>query len=209
MCRFFPSNAAIQAHINGFVTAWTNRPTLSPYIQLTLLHNMLLPCRFFPSNAAIQARINGFVTAWTKGSDLVQFTPKGLAYSGPWGSLRHVGNAMFLMKAYAAKASLKALSPAAKREIDCAVRQQLGYMLGDSGRSFVVGYGVDPPQRPHHRCDENGCSQLFWSCCNVQLPTQQCCMQWVQQRGGCAIAAGCCDSVIPKLGNVPASGLCV
>jgi len=24
-------------------------------------------------------------------------------------------------------------------------------MLGDTGRSFVVGYGVNPPQKPHHR----------------------------------------------------------
>uniref|UniRef100_A0A383V7Y8 Endoglucanase n=1 Tax=Tetradesmus obliquus TaxID=3088 RepID=A0A383V7Y8_TETOB len=107
--------------------------------------------RFFPNNAAFQARIDGFIKAWTKGSDLVTFTPKGLAYSGPWGSLRHVGNAMFLMKAYAARASPKQLSPAVKKEIDCAVRQQLRYILGDSGRSFVVGYGVNPPQRPHHR----------------------------------------------------------
>jgi hypothetical protein len=43
-----------------------------------------------------------FVRAWTEGvSDIVKFTPKGLAYSGPWGSLRHVGNAMFLLKAFA------------------------------------------------------------------------------------------------------------
>ena len=27
----------------------------------------------------------------------------------------------------------------------------MGYILGDTGRSFVVGYGVNPPQRPHHR----------------------------------------------------------
>jgi hypothetical protein len=107
--------------------------------------------RFFPSNTAFQARIDGFINSWTKGSALVTFTPKGLAYSGPWGSLRHVGNAMFILKAYAARASPKQLSPAVKREIDCTVRQQLGYILGDSGRSFVVGYGVNPPQRPHHR----------------------------------------------------------
>jgi hypothetical protein len=113
--------------------------------------SLVTSCRFFPTNAAIQSRINGFITSWTKGSALVTFTPKGLAYSGPWGSLRHVGNAMFLLKAYAARASPKVLSPAVKRDIDCAVWQQLGYILGDSGRSFVVGYGVNPPQRPHHR----------------------------------------------------------
>jgi endoglucanase len=28
---------------------------------------------------------------------------------------------------------------------------QLDYALGSSGRSFVVGFGVSPPTRPHHR----------------------------------------------------------
>lgn len=30
-------------------------------------------------------------------------------------------------------------------------RQQIGYALGNTGRSFVVGFGINPPQRPHHR----------------------------------------------------------
>lgn len=30
-------------------------------------------------------------------------------------------------------------------------KNQIGYVLGDSGRSFVVGIGVNPPQSPHHR----------------------------------------------------------
>ena len=29
-------------------------------------------------------------------------------------------------------------------------KKQIHYMLGDSGRSFVVGFGHNPPQRPHH-----------------------------------------------------------
>ena len=32
-------------------------------------------------------------------------------------------------------------------------RSQIHYILGDNelGRSYVVGFGSDPPQRPHHR----------------------------------------------------------
>ena len=30
-------------------------------------------------------------------------------------------------------------------------KSQLGYLLGDSGKSFVVGFGEDPPTRPYHR----------------------------------------------------------
>ena len=29
-------------------------------------------------------------------------------------------------------------------------RSQIDYMLGDSGRSYVVGFGHNPPTRPHH-----------------------------------------------------------
>jgi hypothetical protein len=30
-------------------------------------------------------------------------------------------------------------------------KSQIGYALGDTGRSFVVGFGVNPPTQPHHR----------------------------------------------------------
>ena len=28
---------------------------------------------------------------------------------------------------------------------------QINYMLGDGGRSYVVGFGNNPPTQPHHR----------------------------------------------------------
>jgi hypothetical protein len=30
-------------------------------------------------------------------------------------------------------------------------KKQIDYILGDSGRSYVVGYGNNPPTHPHHR----------------------------------------------------------
>lgn len=36
-----------------------------------------------------------------------------------------------------------------KKYIDFA-RRQINYMLGDSGRSYVVGYGMNWPQKPYH-----------------------------------------------------------
>jgi hypothetical protein len=30
-------------------------------------------------------------------------------------------------------------------------KTQINYILGDAGRSFVVGYGNNPPTHPHHR----------------------------------------------------------
>ena len=29
--------------------------------------------------------------------------------------------------------------------------KQMHYILGDTGRSYVCGFGVNPPVRPHHR----------------------------------------------------------
>jgi hypothetical protein len=180
----------------------------------------------------------------------VTFTPKGLGYSGPWGSLRHVGNALFLMKAYAA-GNPKSLKGADKvrvacaacvacvacsltlctdahacptrphtqrttqhnttrttrthhthththhthkphththththttttttkqRAIDCTVKSQLGYILGDTGRSFVVGYGTNPPTQPHHRsssCPSPLSAPCEWAAFNNPGPNPQ------------------------------------
>lgn len=72
-------------------------------------------------------------------------TPKGLVLINEWGSLRHAANAAFgcLLVADSGlgdSASIKAFA-----------KQQIDYALGSTGRSFVVGFGVNPPQMPHHR----------------------------------------------------------
>ena len=33
----------------------------------------------------------------------------------------------------------------------CFARQQMNYLYGVHGHSFITDWGVDPPQRPHHR----------------------------------------------------------
>lgn len=48
-------------------------------------HALLLAaasCRLFPNNALAAERLNTFTNAWIKGVDGVEYTPKGLAYSG-------------------------------------------------------------------------------------------------------------------------------
>ncbi|XP_037094013.1 endoglucanase 15-like [Pollicipes pollicipes] len=70
-------------------------------------------------------------------------TPKGLVWLNQWGSLRHAGNVAFICVA-AAKAGL---NPDSYRQM---AEQQLNYIFGDSGRSYVVGFGNNPPVRAHH-----------------------------------------------------------
>ncbi|KAK8384973.1 hypothetical protein O3P69_014502 [Scylla paramamosain] len=70
-------------------------------------------------------------------------TPKGLVYLSQWGSLRYAANVAFVC--------LRAADLGIKSETYRTFgKQQIHYMLGSTGRSFVVGFGNNPPQRPHH-----------------------------------------------------------
>ena len=46
---------------------------------------------------------------------------------------------------------LERLSPEEKENFYALGKSQIDYILGDSGRSFVVGFGESPPKNPHHR----------------------------------------------------------
>lgn len=79
----------------------------------------------------------------------VAYSPGGQAVLDQWGSLRYAANTAFVALVYAdaiSDATLKA------RYHDFAV-QQINYALGANplNRSFVVGFGNNPPRNPHHR----------------------------------------------------------
>jgi len=86
---------------------------------------------------------------WTVGTadGRVRTTAGGLAFLDTWGSLRYAANTSFMALVYA-----DTVRDHGGRYHDFAVRQ-IRYMLGDNpaGRSYVVGYGVNPPKNPHHR----------------------------------------------------------
>lgn len=96
--------------------------------------------------------VEDFVSTWLMsnmdGYAGPKYTPKGLAWYTPWGSLRHSANAAFLMLAHA-KENIKDVNQ--QKRIACFAHKQLRYMLGSAGRSYVVGYGKNPPMQPHHR----------------------------------------------------------
>lgn len=73
-------------------------------------------------------------------------TGKGLIWvsSSEWGSLRYAAN--FAMYA----TQLVHYDIMANEMFDFA-ESQINYILGDTGRSYVVGYGTNPPQKCHHR----------------------------------------------------------
>jgi endoglucanase len=88
---------------------------------------------------------------WTTGVDgqKVTTTPGGLAWLDTWGSLRYSMNTSLFAFLYGDKVASGAKQ---KTYRDFAIRQ-IHYVLGDNPakRSYVVGFGLNPPTKPHHR----------------------------------------------------------
>ena len=79
----------------------------------------------------------------------VSYTPGGLAHLDTWGPLRYSMNAAFLALVYSDSINDTAL----KQKYYNFAKSQIDYALGSNpeNRSYVVGFGKNPPQRPHHR----------------------------------------------------------
>ncbi len=82
------------------------------------------------------------------GGESVNYTPKGLAWIDQWGSLRYATTAAFIAASYAEGG--RCPSGKVKAYTDFC-ESQINYALGSTGRSFVVGFGKNPPEHPHHR----------------------------------------------------------
>ncbi|MCY9399216.1 glycoside hydrolase family 9 protein [Bacillus haynesii] len=131
---------------------WPYRWTLSwddvTYGAQLLLARLTNDSRF---TASVERNLDYCSTGYKNNgsTERITYTPGGLAWLEQWGSLRYASNAAFLAFVYSdwVKDAGKA-----KRYRDFAV-QQMNYMLGDNPqqRSFIVGYGTNPPRHPHHR----------------------------------------------------------
>lgn len=87
---------------------------------------------------------------WTTGynGERIKYTPKGLAWLDQWGALRYATTTAFLACVYSDWENCD--KDKAKVYMDFA-KSQANYALGSTGRSFVVGFGENPPKKPHHR----------------------------------------------------------
>ena len=88
---------------------------------------------------------------WTVGYNgkRIQYTPGGLAWLDTWGSLRYATTAAFLASVYADCIDDATL----KSRYESFAKSQIDYCLGSNPnkRSYVCGFGTNPPQHPHHR----------------------------------------------------------
>lgn len=103
-------------------------------------------------------QVEGWLDNWVSGS--IQKTPGGLAWLDQWGSLRYAANTAFLAFVYGDTVNDK------NGTYTGFAAGQLDYILGDNPnqRSYVVGFGNNPPINPHHRAAHGSTTN------NINLP---------------------------------------
>ena len=99
-------------------------------------------------------------TSWT-GDSGIAYTPSGLAWIRSWGPIRYAANTAFAALAYIKCTDV----PDVKKKLYYNwAKSQIDYALGNNElkRSYVCGFGTNPPVKPHHRSmhgpylDDNG-----------------------------------------------------
>eukprot|EP01135_Chromosphaera_perkinsii_P004269 Nk52_evm21s273 gene=Nk52_evmTU21s273 len=142
---------------DGWAFSWDNKRIA---LQLLLAREVRRP---YYINAFESSMNRWLPMEWkdadkTKRTEDVTYTPKGLAWRDEWGTNRYAANMAFLALVYANildphmmywDYTYHTREPAAKYRHWA--RNQMDYLLGSSGRSYVVGMGHNPPARPHHR----------------------------------------------------------
>lgn len=111
---------------------------------------------------AIETHLD-FWTVGTASGERITYTPQGLAWLDMWGSLRYATTTAFLASVYSEWDGCSA----EKSQIywDFAVAQA-NYALGSTGFSYLIGYGDQYPEHPHHRTAQGS------YCNNMNEPAQ-------------------------------------
>ncbi|XP_035829206.1 endoglucanase 4 [Aplysia californica] len=121
---------------------WDPEPAWGMSWDEKTISNQVLLYKLTGKDSYKQA-VEGTYTSWFPGGDIT-YTPKGLAFRLVWASLRYSSN-MAMMALIAADAGIH---PTEYRHWAMC---QIHYALGDTGFSYVVGFGDDYPEKPHHR----------------------------------------------------------
>ena len=100
-------------------------------------------------NATFVRHSEEFLRSWMCANNAANYTRKGRAYnafSAPLGSTANVAMTAFMFADL-----VEAESNAKAQAYRCWGLSQVRYMMGDAGRSMVVGQGENPPKRTHDR----------------------------------------------------------
>lgn len=96
---------------------------------------------------AVEKHLDYWTTGTSDGSKIT-YTPKGLAWLDSWGSLRYATTTAYIASVYSES---DCCNSSKKKTYWDFAEKQAGYALGDTGRSFLIGFGENPPENPHHR----------------------------------------------------------
>ena len=103
-----------------------------------------------------------------------------------WGGLRNLGLSASIASAVG---DLPGAPAYLRTRYGCCAASQLNYILGDTGRSFIVGQGVDPPQFAHSRdafCrlgdTRADCSLTLWRDQSYPNPNVRVCASCLQRK---------------------------
>ncbi|RUP51631.1 Six-hairpin glycosidase-like protein [Jimgerdemannia flammicorona] len=147
-----------KAYLNDSITYYNNQSTQDSWNEYSWdskgagLHVLLYHITKDPVYAT---NAKTYFTQWLPGigsNQTIRQTPRGLGYYENWGSLSYAANAVFLMLRHAK--DLGYTDSYAKTLVNFAI-QQINYILGDCGRSWVVGFGENSPLRPYHKSSYN------------------------------------------------------
>jgi endoglucanase len=98
------------------------------------------------SDPFFKGQVEGWLNKWINGGGNIKYTPGGFAHRAAWASVPITGSVAFLAELY--NDTVKQDSRYSKF-----ATRQTDYILGDNpkGFSYMVGFGRNSPQRPHHR----------------------------------------------------------
>ena len=97
--------------------------------------------------AQYKGDVEAWLDNWADPNGGVKKTEGGLPFIAPWGSLRYSSTTAFLAGVYGDTVNDRGGKYTSFSE------NQINYILGDNPRkaSYVVGFGENSPQNPHHR----------------------------------------------------------
>ena len=129
-----------QQEIGGLNNGWTHNWDDASYATAVLLAQDA-------ESAGSLSDVRGWLDSWVSGSNGVHLTDGNLRHISSWGSLRYAANTAML----AAEVADKLIDPDGR--YSALASESIDYILGDNPResSYLVGYGMNYPQQPHHR----------------------------------------------------------
>jgi Glycosyl hydrolase family 9/FG-GAP-like repeat len=144
---YYPSNPPNPAQPYNYLGTWTQTWDDKTYGSMVLLAKES-PDVFY-RNQVENTWLNEWLTNDQVGN--VKYTPGGLAWLDAPGSLRYTANTAFVAGIY--NDTVIAVNDPKKAIYSSFVQNQVNYILGENPNNFsyVVGFGNNFAQRPHHR----------------------------------------------------------